>query len=60
MATNRYERLTIYVEDLGTLKRRASAWAKRIERDTGARVPQPVSAYVRFLIAKDAKGGSRG
>lgn len=50
----KWQRLTVYV-DVRDLKARAAAWAKAAEEATGARVPQPVSAYVRWLISKDAK-----
>ena len=50
-----YDRITIYA-DAAKLTRQAKRWAKEVERTMGARVHKPVSAYVRHLVARDAKG----
>ena len=50
----KYDAENIYVKG-SQLKRQAEAWAAKIRKDTGLPLAQPVSAYVRWLIDKDAK-----
>lgn len=52
----RHEATTIYC-DVGQLRRQAAAWAKRMRRETGITVSKPQSAYVRWLLDQDRKGG---
>lgn len=37
------------------MKRLAQAWADEVERMTGARIAQPVSGYLRWLMKQDAE-----
>ena len=52
----KWKAITIYA-DPQALKRQARKWAKQVEETSAVRVAQPQSAYVRYLIAKDAKAG---
>ena len=53
-----YQQVTIYV-DSKKLTRQARAWARKVERMSGAIISRPVSAYLRHLIYRDAKRPGR-
>jgi len=54
----KYEAVTVYV-DAAKLKRQATAWAKRLQRETGVHIGQPASAYVRWLLEQDARRATK-
>jgi len=53
-------RAVIVYVDSAQLKRQAGAWARRLQKESGVRIGQPASAYVRWLLEQDRKGGKHG